>query len=192
MTYKKSAAPDHPPTEQIGELVLGSVTFPLYQGLLTTADAVMKRSAEDIERAYAGLTGDGVKHKVNVLMRRAVGGAVQAAWYTTQGMEVPMTVQENQEARVAEAVAANAEAPLSLIPEAPVGSFETAPVANTPGVGAPASKKNPSKGMVPAVRALIAEGKTDEEIVTALKPTFKPCTLGVVKSCRARSGKQGA
>lgn len=92
-------------------------------------------------------------------------GRVQIKWYELTQGAVPMRVQENQDAREAAA--------------------DEATTAGTTATPENTATKTPSgkKGLVPAIRRLIAAGKTDEQIFEELRPTLR-VTKGVIAWAR--------
>lgn len=84
------------PQAQVGEYVLGNVTYHIYRSLILTTQHALTKTWLELERSYVELTGDNRHDLDDETVKFAVAGAVQEAWYKHFGRPVPKMVHENQ------------------------------------------------------------------------------------------------
>jgi len=183
---KTIAAPEVPPTEA----KIGGVAFALYPSLMKTVNAVAHAHVDQLRAAFAAVV-DGIDAADVALvpyhhLNQVVGGVVQRAWYTYQGKEYPDRVRDNQLARCGAAIAALNAAKAPPIDAADV-TWEPAgqgPVLDLMAALKTALKPKRSTGKTAAVRELIDAGKSDDEILTILKPTYPTLIPATIRHAR--------
>lgn len=140
----------------VGTALFGTVAFVLHDTVADTLAALAARPYNDVASAWRVIANRNTAPDANDDPYAVVGDALEAAWYTEQGKELPVAVKKKTPPAAA-----------------PAAKRTAAPLAAA------------NRGVAAAIRDGVGRGLDDAQIFAELQPRFPTLRLGTVRYYRA-------